>query len=916
MKISLFNVDEFCKNLPEITSTEELKKGDYHSEGLFSKQIFGPESTAVCGCGIYWGRTHIGQKCPDCGVEITYANERKKRFAKIKLPFKIPNPTMIYLIAKIGKMTIKTILFDILCNNDCYGYYYFEDKFTRISTNDIEDENFEIPEGATVYSGFDSVYDIVNDLCLLYKDSSKDWSFVYENLDKFYMENIIVIPPDYRPACKHKDSKKIDELNREYRYILNKNVNWIKKYSLEDETNKMIIEFNKKYFFNQVLQLFDYVYDMLPKKKGLIRRYILGKRLDFSGRAVITPDPFLNIDQCSIPYVMALELYKLDLAQLFLIKRLYNRLDRALNEIDLCIEEENFKYYDIVNKWLIDHKKNIILNRQPTLHRLGILSFEVKLNKDNVIKIHPFVCEGYNADYDGDQMAVYRPLYDDAEKECEEKLSIDNNLISPATSDTSIGINQDVVYGLYVLTKEGMTEKTNYVKKGKKYETYKGRIKFNQILPKDYDFINMTINKKTLKVLINDLIRNYDTDTIKRVLDDIKRLGFLYTTIYGCTMSLGDIDIKECIKIRDEIYEQDITWAEKLMKLKSDEIKEKIRPYFPYADFIDSGSRGSWDQAAQLILTRGYVSNYKGNIIETPIKSNLMEGMNKKEFFISCYGQRKGLLDTAINTGDSGYLTRKLIYCTGNLELDPNLDDCGTNDYLEIDPNNEIIKNVNQKMLMRSLIGRFIKYKDKEYQITYFNYNDFVGKKIYLRSPIFCKSYHLCKKCYGEIHNLHSRYIGNIAAQSLGEVATQLVLRTFHISGSANVANKDTQKNKDIISGLTKVNKIFKNTIGYNYYRSLFELFNIFSDYKILLLTHFECIISQMMRRDKKRWRIFEDRDFSNMTFTSIEAVPEQESLLLGIAFSKPKYYLFEAVLSNDQYTDGYLEKIMTNKNI
>jgi DNA-directed RNA polymerase subunit beta' len=782
MQIKIFNVDEFSKTLPEVTHPEELLRGDFHPEGLFSKQIFGPEVTATCSCNTYWGRANIGRKCPVCNVDIIHSNVRRTRFAKITLPFKIINPIMYYIISKVGKTTIKNILDDFLFSDNVVGYY-FNKKFVAIKVADKQDPEFKIPEGSVTYCGLNGAFDIVKDLCERFSENP-DWQFIKNNLDNFYINNIIVNPPDYRPASKSKDDKKVDELNKYYKQILN--FCSIKKQDFLDEVSaNQINEHMIKYLHRHVFSLYEYILESFSKKKGIIRKFILGKRIDFSGRTVITPDPTLNLDQCSIPYLVALELYKLDIAILLMSKRLFNRFDLALNEIEECIKLEDLKYFDLVSEWIAN--KYVILNRQPTLHRLGILAFKVKLNKNYVIKIHPFICEPYNADFDGDQMAVYRPLYEATEKECEEKLSIANNLLSPSTGNMSIGINQDIIFGLYILTSPDEKKKVTH----NNIETYEGRVIFNSIMPKNYPFINKIIDKKTLKTVLNDVIKTHDKQVCIKLIDKIKMLGFEVTTNYGCTMSLKNMDTTETKQIvKDLIDDPSKTWIQKLNELKSDVVMDKVKRIFPYSKFIESGSRGSWDQATQLILCRGYVSNSKGKIITEPIRNNLIDGLTKKEFFNSCYGSRKALLDVAINTGVSGYLTRKLVYCSSSLEMDPSIDDCGTSDALLLVIPDKEIDGIKPLKLAKSLVGRFIQVEGQTEltKITYENYDQFVGKTIKLRSPIFCKNHNMCKKCYGDTSDMiHSNYVGIIAAEALGEISTQLVLRTFHTCFRKNV---------------------------------------------------------------------------------------------------------------------------------
>lgn len=933
MRLDFINVDEFCKDLKPITSPKiHAKAGSgYDPNGLFSEQIFGPTRTATCLCngGTYWGRNRIGTECKTCGIRITYSSERRKNFAKIELPFAVLNPIMYQLLIKAGKNKLRKMIDNLLFNTKIYGYYYNEkeDRFLALEKELKEKESDDdvipvVPENYELFQGIEGVYQIVEKLCEKYKENEL-WQFISENLDKFYINNVIVPPPEIRPASRSKSSKQKDELNQHYIKIIRFSLTYDGD-NIDITSIEGISQITFKELQKHIFELYDYIINKFSKKEGLIRGSILGRRIDFSGRAVISPDPSLNLGECSIPYCMVLELFKLDIANELLEKRIMKRYDRAIELINRCLETESYDLYDICCN--VVKGQSIILNRQPTLHRMGLLSFTPKVNKDNVIKIHPFVCEPYNADFDGDQMAVYRPLYDDAIDESNKKLHVLNNLLCPTTGGLLLGINQDVILGLYLLTSPDENAKVKY----DDIDTYTGRVLFNKCLPENYPFIDQTINKKNLNIYLDDIARTNSPNIVAKTLDKIKKLGFKYTTSVGTTMSLKEMYLKNSKEITNPIFESDKSISEKISDLHGNKVMSNVKNNFPYSNFIESGSRGSWDQANQIILSRGFVSNFKGEIQSEPIKSNLIHGLSKKEFFTSCYGSRKGLLDTALNTGVSGYLTRKLIYCASNLELDLNCDDCGVSDKLNIKipkDNSEI--GISPIKFAKSLIGRYVTIKNttKEFLVSYENYQTIIGKDILVRSPIFCKNYNLCKKCYGDTSNIiHSPYVGILAAQALGEVSTQLVLRTFHTSGIAQKREGDTtDKQQDITDDLTLVKKLFHNSTPFvymgekidnlNYFNVLMNLYKIYGRYKSILLVHYECIISQMMRVGDCRWRLSKNRDLSECELTSIESVPSKESWLLALAFSKVKHYLIDGIIGESISNAGILEKIMGNEN-
>jgi DNA-directed RNA polymerase subunit beta' len=979
MKINFFNVNQFCETLPEVTTNKIYAKRGFHPNGLFSEKMFGPVRTCTCGCGIYWGRSKIGERCSTCGVEIGYSSLRRKKFAKIELPFAVMNPIMFYLILKAGKVTVGNIVHDIIFDDSVLGYYFDPEskKYIKVKKPTIEAAATEIPEGRVLYSGSTGIFELVKFESDRNKDTNLAWKFVLENVDKFFMSSIIVCPPEFRPVSKTKDVQMRDKMNEFYMTILNFSLMLKNDVTTYENSEIQMINFRnlQRYVFN----FYEYIFSKFSKKTGLIRGSILGKRIDFSARAVISPDPELNLDECSLPYVISLELFKLHIVNRLLEMKNFNnhsfvRYDPTIEYVNDCIKIKNPELLSIVEE--VTKDKLVMLNRQPTLHRMGFMSFKIKINMDSVIKIHPLVCEPYNADFDGDQMAAYISLYPETEIENKEKIYILANLISPSTGKMILGVNQDILLGIYLLTKPDDTKKVTH----KGIETYEGRVKFNSILPEGFPFYNRTINKKELHVLLNVIVKLYSPEIVKNMLDSIKRLGFIETTLRGVTFSLKNLGNENVYSEVSRVVDNpELDLYDKYEALHNLPIKKQLQETFPYADFIESGSRGSWDQANQLIFCRGYMSNSKGQIVETPIKNNLVHGLTKSEFFISCYGSRKALLDVALNTAVSGYLTRKLVYCNVNLELNEQLDDCGTTDYFTIRipelindeklnkliahiPNEkerklqiDIIKSKNDEMdpvkLVRSLIGRW-RIVDKEDGSTELslinesNCSELYGKTIKLRSPIFCKSTKVCKKCYGETYKYcHSKYVGILAAQALGEVATQLTLRTFHIGGIAkvgkrisNVSSTEIQVNptntesltpvvdpevitpaadpghQDIISDLTIVNKYLHGAMKSSYSDLVLKLFSIYSRHKVLLLVHFELVVSQLMRIGNIRWRLHPNRQAEDYQLVSVENVPARESFLLALAFSKPYNYIVSGILGSSQTTDGILERMLINK--
>lgn len=418
-----------------------------------------------------------------------------------------------------------------------------------------------------------------------------------------------------------------------------------------------------------------------------------------------------------------------------------------------------------------------------------------------------------------------------------------------------------------------------------------GRYFFNRCLPDDYPVIDAPVDSKLLNKILNDIALKYPSNVVMDVLDNIKNLGFTHSTLSGYTIGIPDLYSQELQEISEELT-GDIKHDIQLM---SSERVQNILNNMPFADYIKSGARGSWEQAKQLVLARGYVSDSKGRIRPNLIRHNLVEGLTEKEFFDSCWGSRKGLLDTALSTGVSGYLTRQLIYSCISIELNEELDDCGTEDGLELQ-----IKDL--KMAKTLLWRTYYDENNHLHKITTNNCRDIVGKTIKVRSPITCKSNKICKRCYGDLYRiLHSNQVGVMSAQAIGEITLQLVLRTFHLSGVAKVNEKDNARQDDIISGVAITNKLLhkpKEILKLEKPEELvLALYNIFSAYKSIQTVHYETIVSAMMWVDDTPWRLTEDRNNKNIEWVSILQIPTRASWVLGCAFSNLKAKLLDGLI-------------------
>ena len=435
-----------------------------------------------------------------------------------------------------------------------------------------------------------------------------------------------------------------------------------------------------------------------------------------------------------------------------------------------------------------------------------------------------------------------------------------------------------------------------------------GRKLFNECLPDDYPIINTTVTKDLLFEILNDIALKYKSNITMKVLDNLKILGFEVSSNEGFTLSLDELYDEELEEYVNNINYGDDEIDKNMKKLQNKKILNKIKNK-PYYIYTESGARGSMTQLQQICLSRGYVSDYKNNIIPHFIKSNYVTGMNQKDVFFSSYGSRKSLLDTAHSTAASGYLTRQSVYSETHMVLDEEVEDCNTDEYLEL---NIEVKNpdgsVNDKStekLAKSLIWRYIIVGDtKPYLITKENYKAIVGRKIKLRSPVYCKSKNICKTCYGNMHKiLHSTNIGLISAHSISEKSTQLVLRSHHVSGFVKTgSNKNSKKSEDIVSDISVLNKLLHTpNKSFNITKPeqlILQLYKLFAEHGNVHLIHFEVLVTAMMWYNDKIWRTMKNRNNYPYTFESILQIPSKQSWLLGVAFSRLKYKLIDGLIN------------------
>jgi DNA-directed RNA polymerase subunit beta' len=680
-----------------------------------------------------------------------------------------------------------------------------------------------------------------------------------------------VLPPDLRPMVQLDGGRYASsDLNDLYRRVINRNNRL--KYLLEINAPEVIIRNEKRMLQEAVDALIDNgmrkavmtrattggrrllksLADMLRGKQGRFRQNLLGKRVDYSGRSVIVVGPELKLDQVGVPKKMALEIFKP-----FVIRKLMEKgLAYNVKAATRLIEDETDEVWQCLEEVIKD--KLVLINRAPTLHRLSIQAYYPVLIEGEAIRIHPMICKAFNADFDGDQMAIFLPLSDEAQAEARERMLSSLNLLKPATGTPIVTLYQDIVLGCYFLTDiwenrkgEGkifsspeeailafelgdvdVKAKVKVRINGELVETSVGRIIFNEALPKGFPFQNKLITIKELEKIVAEILEKYPIEVVRETLDKIKDLGFEYSTLSGITWGMDDLIIPKEKKEIIEKAKKEVEKVEKQYKmgLLSKEEKsektieiwtrargeiEKLVPKTlpregPVFQMVNAGARGSWKQPVQMCGMKGLVINPMGQIIELPVLSCYKEGLKVLEYFISTHGARKGAVDTALRTSSAGYLTRRLVDVAHEVIVTE--EDCGDKKGIEIFRSDA--DEIGQDFLMK-IVGRVcldeIKGIIKAGEIIDWEKGRMIVEakieKVRVRSPLTCKTIRgVCQKCYGwdlgrnKLIDL-GEAVGIVAAQSIGEPGTQLTLRTFHMGGIAGV---------DITMGLPRAEEIFE----------------------------------------------------------------------------------------------------------
>lgn len=869
-------------------------------DGLFCEKIFGPVRDYECHCGKYKGQKYEGITCDRCGVTVTRSSVRRERMGHIKLAVPVVHiwyfknvPNYIALLLNISSKSLEEVIY-------FHSYIVLDPEDTELQKmQTLTEEEYEqalkkYGNSFRVGMGAEAIKYLLRELDLekLSFELKKQINEVQgqkkaklikrlEIVESFrlsgnkpewmVLEVLPVIPPDLRPMVELEGGKfATSDLNDLYRRVINRN-NRLQKL-LEINAPEIIVRNEKRMLQEAVDALIDNgrrgkpvtnasgralrsLSDILEGKQGRFRQNLLGKRVDYSGRAVIVVGPDLKLHECGLPKKMALELFKP-----FVINKLIEKGFAAnVKNAKKKVERESSEVWDVLDE--VISEKLVLLNRAPTLHRVSIQAFKPKLIDGNAIQLHPLVCPPFNADFDGDQMAVHVPLSTEAQTEARILMLSSYNLISPAHGKPLTLPAQDIVIGLYYLTLnvpgakgEGRIfstpeevlmalenkeidmhakikvyaksmEETYQVSFGeeKLVETTAGRIILNEIVPQKLRYYNGTLNRKEIRKIVEKCFQEYGWTKTAEFLDELKAIGFKYATKAGVSFSIVDIEIPSEAKERvinkaeeeserlqrayesgkyteEERYNRSIEiWSK-----ASEEVKEIMLSNFDLLNSVYmmafSGARGNVDQVRQLAAMRGLMADPSGRIMDIPIKSSFYEGLTVSEHFISSYGARKGVVDTALRTSDSGYLTRRLVDVAQSLVI--RMDDCGTDDGIYVEAlvdEGRVLLSLKDRIIGRfaaedvySPSGELLVRKNEYISVEKAKEIEKAGvQRVKIRSPMTCKAEKgICQKCYGEDLSTHrlvniGEAVGIIAAQSIGEPGTQLTMRTFHTGGVA-----------------------------------------------------------------------------------------------------------------------------------
>ncbi len=887
---------------PETINYRTLKP---ERDGLFCERIFGPTKDWECNCGKYKRIRYKGVVCDRCGVEVTRSKVRRERLGHIELAAPCSHiwyfkgiPSRMGLLLNISPRQLEKVIYFV-------SYIVLDggdtplEKMSLLTESEYRDNKEKYGSAFRAGIGAEAIKELLDNLDLeaLYEELKEEIrtttgqrnikavrrlevveAFLKSNNKPSWMilDVLPVIPPEIRPMVQLDGGRfATSDLNDLYRRVINRN-NRLKRL-LDLGAPDIIVRNEKRMLQEAVDALIDNgrrgrpvtgpgnrplksLSDMLKGKQGRFRQNLLGKRVDYSGRSVIVVGPELKMHQCGLPKEMAIELFKP-----FVMKKLVNEgYAHNIKSAKRMVERLKPEVWDVLEDVIKDHP--VLLNRAPTLHRLGIQAFEPVLVEGRALRLHPLVCTAYNADFDGDQMAIHVPLSAEAQAEARLLMLAANNILNPKDGKPVTTPTQDMILGSYYLTidRDGALGEGKIFKDdneallaydagevhlqakilirqpdGSRLETTVGRVIFNSVIPAEVGYVNETVGKKGLGKIVAKCYKKLGASATANMLDGIKSQGYKYSTQAGFTVAFSDIIVpdekadilaasdKEVEKIEqkyrrglitdEERYNLVIKVWNKATKDVTDALLQNLDKFNNINMMATSGARGNNQQIRQLAGMRGLMADSTGRTIELPIKANFREGLNVQEYFISSHGARKGLTDTALRTADSGYLTRRLVDVAQ--EVIVREDDCCTSKGLLVEAiknGNEIIEPLEERIAGRYALEPVVHPETGEVlvaaneEIT----DDLAAEiqkagieQVVIRSALTCKSrYGICRKCYGR--NLATGGHVDIG-EAVGIIAAQSIGEpgtqlTMRTFHTGGVAGDD------ITQGLPRVEELFE----------------------------------------------------------------------------------------------------------
>lgn len=887
---------------PETINYRTLKP---ERDGLFCERIFGPTKDWECNCGKYKRIRYKGVVCDRCGVEVTRSKVRRERLGHIELAAPCSHiwyfkgiPSRMGLLLNISPRQLEKVIYFV-------SYIVLDggdtplEKMSLLTETEYRDNREKYGNGFRAGIGAEAIKELLETLDLeqLYEELKEEIRTTtgqrnikavrrLEVVEAFKKSNnkpswmildvLPVIPPEIRPMVQLDGGRfATSDLNDLYRRVINRN-NRLKRL-LDLGAPDIIVRNEKRMLQEAVDALIDNgrrgrpvtgpgnrplksLSDMLKGKQGRFRQNLLGKRVDYSGRSVIVVGPELKMHQCGLPKEMAIELFKP-----FVMKKLVNEgYAHNIKSAKRMVERLRPEVWDVLEDVIKDHP--VLLNRAPTLHRLGIQAFEPVLVEGRALRLHPLVCTAYNADFDGDQMAIHVPLSAEAQAEARILMLAANNILNPKDGKPVTTPTQDMILGSYYLTidRDGALGEGHIFKDdteallaydagevhlqakvlirqpdGSRLETTVGRVIFNNVIPAEVGFINETVGKKGLGKIVAKCYKKLGASATARMLDGIKAQGYKYSTQAGFTVAFSDIIVPdekveilsssdaEVEKIEQKFRRGLITEEErynlvikvwnKATKDVTDALLRNLDKFNNINMMATSGARGNNQQIRQLAGMRGLMADSTGRTIELPIKANFREGLNVQEYFISSHGARKGLTDTALRTADSGYLTRRLVDVAQDVIVRE--DDCHTEKGLLVEAiksGNEVIEPLEERISGRYALepvihpetGEVLVAANEEITDEMASEIQKIGiTQVVIRSALTCKSrYGVCRKCYGR--NLATGEHVDIG-EAVGIIAAQSIGEpgtqlTMRTFHTGGVAGDD------ITQGLPRVEELFE----------------------------------------------------------------------------------------------------------